>query len=101
MIKHIILWKLKDMKEEEKARRMKQIKSELEGLQGRIPGMQDIHVIIEKLPTSNADMMLDSTFESKEFLEGYSVHPEHVFVADTYIRPFIDTRICMDFEITD
>ena len=101
MIKHIILWKLKDMEEEEKARRMKQIKSELEGLQGRIPGMQDIHVIIEKLPTSNADMMLDSTFESKEFLEGYSVHPEHVFVADTYIRPFIDTRICMDFEITD
>ena len=30
---------------------------------------------------------------------GYAVHPEHVAVADTYVRPFTAVRICMDYEI--
>lgn len=101
MVKHIILWKLKAMDEKEKQRRMEQVKKGLEGLRHQIPGMVDIQVITEKLSTSNADMMLDSTFETAAALEGYAVHPEHVFVADTYIRPYVETRICMDFEIED
>ena len=44
-------------------------------------------------------MMLDSTFETQDALDGYSVHPEHVFVAETYIRPYIATRLCMDYEV--
>ena len=101
MVKHIILWKLKDMTEEEKAERRKLVKAGLEGLAGRIPGMTEIHVRTEMLPTSTCDMMLDSTFESAEALKGYSVHPEHVHVANTYIRPFIEPRLCMDFETED
>lgn len=98
MVKHIILWKLKPMTEEEKAERRKLVKEGLEGLAGKIPGMTEIHVCTEMLPSSTCDMMLDSTFESEEALKGYSVHPEHVHVADTFIRPFVETRLCMDFE---
>ena len=99
MVKHIILWKLKDMTEEEKAERRKLVKAGLEGLAGRIPGMTDIHVIIEKLGTSTADAMLDSTFESAEALKGYSTNPDHVAVAETFIRPYIEIRSCIDYEI--
>ena len=42
--------------------------------------------------------MLDSCFESKEALKGYSTHPEHVFVANTFVRPFVANRACIDFE---
>ena len=99
MVKHIILWKLKDMPETERAERLKKIKEGLEGLEGKIPGMTDIHVIIQKLGTSTADAMLDSTFESAEALKGYSTNPDHVAVAETFIRPYIEIRSCFDYEI--
>ena len=98
MVKHMIIWKLKLTDEELEAQK-KLIKNGLEGLAGKIPGMTDIHVQIENLPTSNADMMLDSTFESPEALKGYSVHPEHVHVAETFICPYIETRLCIDYEV--
>ena len=98
MVKHMIIWKLKLTGEELEAQK-KLIKNGLEGLAGKIPGMTDIQVQIENLPTSNADMMLDSTFESPEALKGYSVHPEHVHVAENYIRPYIETRLCIDYEV--
>ena len=43
--------------------------------------------------------MLDSTFESVEALKGYSVHPEHVAVADSKVRPYTKIRSCLDFEV--
>ena len=99
MVKHMIIWKLKEMSPEALEAQKKLVKAGLEGLAGKSPGMTDIHVQIENLPTSNADMMLDSTFESVDALKGYSVHPEHVHVAETYIRPYIETRLCMDYEV--
>ena len=90
---------LKEMSDEALEQQKKLVKEGLEGLAGRIPGMIHIHVRLEKLPTSNADMMLDSTFEDVEALNGYTIHPEHVHVAETYIRPYVATRLCMDFEM--
>lgn len=43
-------------------------------------------------------MMLYSTFSSADALKAYSVNEHHRAVADTYVRPFIETRLCMDFE---
>ncbi len=99
MVKHVILWTLKaELSEQEKAEVKKGIKEGLEGLKGRIPGMIDIRVNIDCLPSSNADVMLDSSFETAEALKGYSVHPEHVAVANGKVRPFTATRTCMDYE---
>lgn len=100
MIKHVILWTLKDsLSETEKAEVKKGIKEGLEGLKGKIPGLIDIKVNIECLASSNAEVMLDSTFETAEALAGYAVHPEHVAVADGKVRPYTATRTCMDYEV--
>ena len=86
MVKHIILWQLKDeYSAAEKADIKAGIKAGLEGLAGQIPGLLEIHVNINGLPSSNADLMLDTTFESAEALKGYSKHPAHVAVADSKV----------------
>ena len=100
MVKHVILWKLKDeLSGEEKENVKKEIKEGLEGLKGKVPGIIDIKVYINGLESSNADLMLDSSFESEEALKGYAVHPEHLAVANGKVRPFTKQRSCLDFEV--
>jgi len=100
MVKHIILWTLKDMPEDEKAKVKAEIKEGLEALKGKVPGLIDIKVYTTgRLASSNADLMLDSTLESAEALQVYAKHPEHVAVADGKVRPFAAQRTCLDFEI--
>ena len=100
MVKHIILWTLKDeFSEEEKKDIVAGIKEGLEGLAGKIPGLVEIKVNTGRLASSNADVMLDSLFESEEALKAYATHPEHVAVADGKVSPFTAIRSCLDFEI--
>ncbi len=100
MVKHVILWTLKDEFDAEEKERIKAgIKEGLEGLKGKIPGLLEVQVNTNGLPSSTADLMLDTTFESAEALKGYSTHPEHVAVADSKVRPFTATRACLDYEI--
>ncbi len=99
MVKHIIIWNLKDeLSPAQKEERKALIKEGLEGLMGKIPGLTEIKVETSLLPSSNGDLMLNSTFESAEALKGYSVHPAHVAVADSTVRPFTKERKCVDFE---
>jgi len=99
MVKHIILWKLKEsLSPEEKASVKQNMKEQLESLAGKVPGLTEIIVRINPLDSSNAEVMLDSTLESEDALKGYQTHPEHVKVADTYVRPYTEVRICMDYE---
>ncbi|MBE6851210.1 MAG: Dabb family protein [Ruminococcus sp.] len=100
MVKHIILWTLKeDFSESEKYAIKQDIKVALEGLHGKIPGLLDIKVNIGRLESSTADLMLDSTFENEAALKAYAVHPEHVKVADENVRPYTQQRSCLDFEL--
>lgn len=100
MVKHIILWTLKEMDEAQKEAVKAGIKEGLEGLKGKIPGLVDIKVITGgRLASSTADLMLDSTFETEEALKAYSKHPEHVAVADSKVRPFTASRACLDFQM--
>lgn len=97
MVKHVILWQLKDeLSDAEKAAVKAGIK---EGLAGKVPGLVEVHVNIHGLPSSTADLMLDTTFESAEALKGYSVHPAHVAVADSKVRPYTKARFCLDYEV--
>ena len=101
MVKNIILWTLNpELSEEEKQTVKKGIKAGLEGLVGKVPGLIDVKVNISgRLASSNADVMLDSTLESEEALQGYAKHPEHVAVANGKVRPYTVQRACLDFEI--
>ncbi len=100
MVKHIILWTLKpELGDSEKQRIKTHIKMALEGLSGKISGLREIKVNINPLASSNADLMLDSLFDSEDALKAYSTHHLHVAVADKYVRPYTQTRNCMDYEI--
>ena len=100
MVKHIIVWTLKDeYSDSEKAGIKKGIKEGLEGLKGKVPGIIDITVQTEGLESSSGDLMLDSTFESVEALNGYTVHPAHVEVATTKVRPFVKIRSSFDYQV--
>ena len=95
MVKHIILWKLKDeFNNDEVKSRMKE---KLEGLIGEIDGLLEITVQTEKLASSNVDVMLYSVFTDESALKNYATHEKHVFVADNFVRPFTETRSCIDF----
>ncbi len=99
MVKHIILWQLKDeLSDAEKISVKKGIKDSLEALQGKIPGLLEIKVETVGLASSNADVMLYSVFEDEAALKGYAIHPDHVAAADGKVRPFTKTRLCLDFE---
>lgn len=99
MVKHIILWKLRDgISETEKAEIKANAKAALENLNGKIEGLKEIKVQINSLESSNADMMLCSVFENEEFLKSYQINSLHKAAADTFVRPFTNTRLCLDFE---
>lgn len=98
MVKHVIIWKLKEtLTDTEKEKIKADMKEHLEGLVGVVPGLRQLTIVTETLPSSNADVMLDSALESVAALKGYQTHPEHVKVADTYVRPYTEVRLCMDY----
>ena len=100
MVRHVILWNLKDEFTEEEKKEIKAgIKAGLEGLQGQVSGLLEIQVHTNGLSSSTADLMLETVFESAEALKAYSVHPAHVAVANSKVRPYTAVRKCLDFEI--
>ena len=98
MIKHIILWKLReDIPADERPSCCAEAKKRLESLNGKIDGLIKLEVKTEGLSSSSADMMLDSEFETEDALKGYQTNPLHVEAAG-YVRSIVSQRLCLDFE---
>lgn len=93
---HLILWKLKEEFNTDKIK--SDMKANLEALVGKIPGLIDIKVNINAMDSSNVDVMLDSSFDDVDSYKSYIQHPSHVYVADTFVRPFTSVRSCINFE---
>ena len=99
MVKHIVLWKLKEeLSTEEKAKVKREIKEGLEGLKEKIKELVEIKVNIDGLEGSTVDVLLDTVFESEEALRTYAAHPDHVAVGMAKIKPYMAERICYDYE---
>ena len=90
MVKHVILWKLK---EELTAEEKENVKV------GIKEGLEDIKVNINGLATSTVDVMLDTTFTDADALKAYSTNPLHVAIADGKVRPYTAVRSCLDYEV--
>ncbi|KAB1443336.1 Dabb family protein [Pseudodesulfovibrio senegalensis] len=100
MIKHIVMWKLKDNAEgaEASANAVK-MKEMLEGLRGRIPGLVNIEVGIEMVESvPECDVVLYSEIETREALEAYQIHPEHQACV-AFIKNVVSERRVVDYEI--
>ena len=99
MVKHIVLWDLIDtLTDEEKETAALKMKSILEDLNGKIPGLLESSVVINQEPSSNRDIALFTTLESMNALAKYKVHPEHVN-AGKFIRAVTCNRACIDYEV--
>ena len=102
MVRHVIVWTLKDEYSDSEKEQIKAgIKEGLEGLQGKIPGLVEIKVNNDKLASSSGDAMLDSLFENEEALKNYSSNPLHVEVANTKVRPYVKIRSSFDYEVKE
>ncbi|MCD8205688.1 MAG: Dabb family protein [Clostridia bacterium] len=97
MVRHVIVWTLKGGVDKDKVK--EGIKRELEALVGKIDGLISLEVKINLLSSSNADLVLDSLFESEKALSAYSENPAHVAVAEKYVRPYVFVRSCADYEV--
>lgn len=99
MIKHIVMWKLKEQAEgADRATNAREMKRRLDECAGIVPGMLTFEV---KLPEDGLeatyDIVLYSEFDSRDALQAYARHPVHQAVV-----PFIGAvraeRQCMDYE---
>ncbi|MBO5733540.1 MAG: Dabb family protein [Clostridia bacterium] len=97
MVKHMIVWSLKDGIDKDAVKA--EIKKQLEDLTGKIDGLLEMKIITNGLDSSKGDLFMDSTFESVEALKVYAVHPLHVAVADGIVRPNTASRASYDYEI--
>ena len=97
MVKHMIIWKLKDGVDKNKV--TSDIKSSLEGLVGKIDGLKEMHILTEKIPSSSGDIMMDSTFTDNDALKNYQSHPLHQEIANTKVRPNVEARLSFDYEL--
>ena len=99
MVKHIVLWKLKEeLSKEEKDKVKKEIKEGLLGLKGKIKEIVEIKVNTEGMEGSTVDVLLDTVFENEDALKTYASHPDHVAVGMAKIKPYMAERICYDYE---
>ena len=100
MLKHIVMWKLKDHAEgADRAANARKMKELLDACAGIVPGILKFEVALAQ-PGLEAtyDVVLYSEFADRAALDAYQEHPQHVA-----LKPFIgavrEARQCMDYEI--
>ena len=99
MLKHIVMWKLKDYAEgKSREENIIYIKSTVENLINIIPQIKFIEVGKNINPDTSYDAVLYSEFDSPEDLDIYMNHPEHKKVSE-YISKIRDARIVGDYII--
>ena len=100
MVKHIVAWKLKEtahgISKQENAQK---IKSLLENLNGKIPGLLKLEVGFDFSATAeSSDIVLYSEFLDRKALDEYQIHPLHEAVKP-YIGECRSERRLIDYEI--
>jgi len=94
MFVHIVMFRFK---EENKKANLIQAKQMLENLMGVIPSLRSIDVGLNEITSDRAmDLSLIASFESKEGLELYDVHPEHQKVV-SFIKTVVEYSKATDY----
>ncbi len=94
MIVHIVMFKFKD---ENKKANMIQAKQMLENLMGAVPGLRSMDVGMNFSKEERAmDLSIITSFESKENLDAYAIHPEHLKAVD-FIKEVVEYSKVVDY----
>ena len=99
MIKHIVMWRLKDFaRESSKKDNAIKLKNELESLRDKIREIKYIEVGIN-ISSSDAafDVVLYSEFDNLEALNAYQIHPEHKKIVG-FVNEVRSERCVVDYE---
>lgn len=98
MIKHIVMWKLKDFAEGcSRKENAQKIKTMLEALKGKIEQIVYLEVGINAISSDMAyDAVLISEFEDEQQLKEYKNHPEHVKVSG-FVAKVKENRAVVDY----
>jgi heme-degrading monooxygenase HmoA len=76
MIKHIVLWKLKEGAVE---KGLSQFKTMLEEMQGTVEGLKMLEIGVNSTPLdTSCDLVLYTVFDSFEALTLFQNHPKHL-----------------------
>ena len=100
MIKHIVMWTLKDTAEgTDRVTNARKMKEMLEALAGLIPSLKKIEVGIDVFAASPVcDVILYSEFATRADLDAYQVHPEHLKVV-AFVKQVVASRSVVDYEV--
>lgn len=99
MVHHIVMWNFKtEIEETQKNAIIQAMEENLKGLVGKVPGLLSVEFVTNPISSSTHDIALVTTLEKAEDIAIYAKHPEHVKVADTYVRPYVKDRACLDYE---
>lgn len=97
MIYHNVLFKFKPETSQEAK---DTVVKELEALKAMIPEVEMLRVVKNFSDRSKGfELMLISTFKTKEDLAVYGQHPKHLHVISTYIKPNLEDIIVGDSEV--
>jgi quinol monooxygenase YgiN len=93
VIKHIVMWKLKNPAD------AAVFQAKLQSCSALVPGMHTFEVAIRRDDLkANVDVVLYSVFESKAALDAYQTHPQHQAVS-AQLGPLREARSVLDYEI--
>ncbi|MBA4358936.1 MAG: stress responsive protein [Desulfovibrio sp.] len=100
MIKHIVMWTLKDEAAgADKAENAAKMKALLEALRPLIPVIRELEVGLDVFAASPAcEVVLYSVFASRADLDAYQAHPEHQKVV-AFVKQVAASRSVVDYEI--
>jgi len=100
MIKHIVMWTLKDSAAgADKAANAKKMKELLEALPGRIACLRALEVGVDVFAAAPAcDVVLYSEFATRADLDAYQIHPEHLKVVE-FVKQVVSARSVLDYEV--
>ena len=81
MIRHIVMWNVRGETREEKQANVERLQRSFHSLRGRVPGLLHLEIGVDASRIDYAcDVVLVSDFASREALQAYATHPEHLRV---------------------
>lgn len=99
MVKHIVLFKLKEETPTgEKLEVMNKFKQAIEALPSMIPFIRKVEVGLNINPAEQWNIALYSEFDTLDDVKAYSVHPAHVAAA-RLLADVKENRSCVDYEV--
>lgn len=99
MVKHIVLFKLKDEQPAEvRLKAMLGFKTAIEALPAKIPFIRKVEVGLNINTDETWSIALYSEFDTLDDVRAYATHPDHVAAAKL-LAEVKESRACVDYEI--